>query len=102
MLLIETAGEALSILSDDASNDEHNTDQFVHDRAEAFRGLAQKYFSLVNVSSLFHSIEKRESNDLPTIGHSICSKKSYTLLDKRSKYHIKKFYTIQNISGRIL
>ncbi|KAG2213195.1 hypothetical protein INT47_011344 [Mucor saturninus] len=47
VLLIETAAEALSILSDEAPNDE-NTDQFVRDRAMTFRGLAERYFSLVN------------------------------------------------------
>jgi hypothetical protein len=50
VLLIETAAEALAILSDDAPKDE-NTDQFVRDRAMSFRDLASRYFSLVNVSN---------------------------------------------------
>lgn len=47
VLLVETAAEALAILSDEAPNDE-NTDQFVRDRALTFRSLASRYFSLVN------------------------------------------------------
>ena len=45
---METAAEALSILSDEAPNDQ-DTDQFVRDRAMKFRDLASRYFSLVNV-----------------------------------------------------
>lgn len=51
VLLIETAAEALAILSDEAPKDE-NTDQFVRDRAMSFRDLASRYFSLVNVGEL--------------------------------------------------
>ncbi|RCH80153.1 hypothetical protein CU098_001805, partial [Rhizopus stolonifer] len=47
VLLVETAAEALSILSDEAPK-EANADQFVHDRAMRFRDLASRYFSLVN------------------------------------------------------
>lgn len=51
MLLIETAGEALAILSEEGTQEE-NADQFVRERALAFRELSSRYFSLVNVSYL--------------------------------------------------
>ncbi|KAG1234138.1 hypothetical protein G6F35_001184 [Rhizopus arrhizus] len=47
VLLIETAGEALAILSDEGTKDE-NTDKFVREKALAFRDLSSRYFSLVN------------------------------------------------------
>ncbi|KAL0143652.1 hypothetical protein V8B55DRAFT_1479494 [Mucor lusitanicus] len=47
VLLIETAAEALSILSDEAPSGV-DTDQFVRERAMSFRELASRYFSLVN------------------------------------------------------
>ncbi|CEP19689.1 hypothetical protein [Parasitella parasitica] len=47
VLLLETAAEALAILSDDAPGD-IDTDQFVRNRAMSFRELASRYFSLVN------------------------------------------------------
>ncbi|KAI9279766.1 hypothetical protein BY458DRAFT_501622 [Sporodiniella umbellata] len=47
VLLIETAGEALAILSEEGTQEE-NTDQFVRERALAFRELSSRYFSLVN------------------------------------------------------
>ncbi|KAG2210159.1 hypothetical protein INT46_009697 [Mucor plumbeus] len=45
VLLIETAAEALGILSDEAPSD-MDTDQFVRNRAMSFRELASRYFSL--------------------------------------------------------
>ncbi|PHZ09324.1 uncharacterized protein RHIMIDRAFT_50665 [Rhizopus microsporus ATCC 52813] len=47
VLLIETAGDALAILPEEEVKDE-NPDQFVRERALAFRQLASRYFSLVN------------------------------------------------------
>lgn len=92
MLLIETAAEALGILSDEAPSD-MDTDQFVRNRAMSFRELASRYFSLVNASkyicSAFHCIDI-------FIGYPIRFKKPYALLNKRSKHHIfsKQNYTL--------
>ncbi|ORY90025.1 hypothetical protein BCR43DRAFT_499888 [Syncephalastrum racemosum] len=47
VLLVETAGDALTVLSDDASKDA-DADQVVREHATAFRGLASRYFGLVN------------------------------------------------------
>jgi hypothetical protein len=58
VLLIETAGDALAILPEEEVKDE-NPDQFVRERALAFRQLASRYFSLVNVKQLFNSIQIR-------------------------------------------
>lgn len=61
--MIETAAEALSILSDEAPDDE-NTDQFVRDRAMRFRGLAERYFSLVNVKKTFIDCMRVQTNPI--------------------------------------
>ena len=45
---METAGDALGILCDDAPQDQ-DTEQVVRDSVVAFRELAGRYFSLVNV-----------------------------------------------------
>ncbi|KAI8881194.1 hypothetical protein K501DRAFT_223489, partial [Backusella circina FSU 941] len=47
VLLIETAGEALSVLSEDAPSGE-NADEFVNSHTIEFRSLASRYLSLVN------------------------------------------------------
>ena len=47
---METAGDALGILCDDAPQDQE-TEQVVRDSVVAFRELAGRYFSLVNVRS---------------------------------------------------
>ncbi|KAI9366244.1 hypothetical protein BD770DRAFT_468067 [Pilaira anomala] len=47
VLLLETAAEAISILSDEAPADQ-DTNAFIHDRADQFHELAKRYFALVN------------------------------------------------------
>ncbi|KAF7731278.1 hypothetical protein EC973_000694 [Apophysomyces ossiformis] len=47
VLLVETAGDVLSVLADDGPNEE-NPDQAVRERAMQFRELASRYFSLIN------------------------------------------------------
>ncbi|KAI9006633.1 hypothetical protein CLU79DRAFT_723730 [Phycomyces nitens] len=47
VLLVETAGEALGVLSDEEINDS-NADQSQNDRIVAFQDLASRYFSLIN------------------------------------------------------
>lgn len=47
-MLLETAAEAISILSDEAPADQ-DTNTFIHDRADQFHELAKRYFALVNV-----------------------------------------------------
>ncbi|KAI7858470.1 hypothetical protein BDC45DRAFT_498422 [Circinella umbellata] len=47
VLLVETAGDGLAILCDDAPQDQ-DTEQVVRDSVIAFRELAGRYFSLVN------------------------------------------------------
>ncbi|KAG0175735.1 hypothetical protein DFQ28_003213 [Apophysomyces sp. BC1034] len=47
VLLVETAGDVLSVLADDGPNEE-SPDQAVRERAAQFRDLASRYFSLIN------------------------------------------------------
>ncbi|KAI7884059.1 hypothetical protein K492DRAFT_234992 [Lichtheimia hyalospora FSU 10163] len=47
VLLVETAGDALAILSDDSKNDE-DASKAAHERVHEFEALAKRYFSLVN------------------------------------------------------
>ncbi|KAI8144044.1 hypothetical protein BJV82DRAFT_608134 [Fennellomyces sp. T-0311] len=47
VLLVETAGDAMAILCDDAPQDQ-DADQVVRNEVIAFRELAARYFTLVN------------------------------------------------------
>ncbi|KAI8379317.1 uncharacterized protein BYT42DRAFT_613637 [Radiomyces spectabilis] len=47
VLLLETAGEALAVLSEDGPHD-NSTDDTIEERVQVFRNLASRYFSIVN------------------------------------------------------
>ncbi|KAI8985915.1 hypothetical protein BDB01DRAFT_786851 [Pilobolus umbonatus] len=48
VMLIETAAEAFSILSEENITDNTNTEQFIRESTRNFRDLASRYFSLIN------------------------------------------------------
>lgn len=77
--MVETAGDALAILSDDSKHDE-DTSKAVHDRVREFEALAARYFSLVNVV-LYVSVSRvMETDDRSCMtGYPTCSKRQCTI-----------------------
>ncbi|KAI8067930.1 hypothetical protein BC940DRAFT_299895 [Gongronella butleri] len=97
VLLVETASQALALLSDDGPTDE-DSELAVHERSREFKDLVQRYFSLVNdiqLSIRGHTHFLTQTASLPTTTKSITFRSSVTGQQKELEIWINALQLIQ-------